>query len=341
MKKLLSSFFVCSFLAAIHAADAPRPVKLIFDTDIGNDCDDAMALAVIHALQNRGACELLAVTLTNPDPLAGRLTDAINTFYGRPEIPIGVNPQSPNAGKSRYLAAATEFPHDFDPSRAPSALAVLRRTLAAAEDQSVVMVQVGFFTNLAALLASAGDEISPLSGVELVRQKVRWLSLMAGAFHPVNGDNYFFEYNVKFDIPSAIKVAQEWPTPAIWSGAEIGEGIRFPAYAVDRDFAYVGKHPVKEAYQRYLPTPHERPCYDLTSVLMAVWPDRDYFLLSRPGQIEVQPNSFTQFRPKKDGRDRYMLVDEAGFARVREFFAAVVTEPPAGWAGQLNEKGQK
>ena len=65
------------------AADPPVPVNPIFDTDIGNDCDDAMAWAVIHALRNRGECRLLAVTLTNPDPLAGQLVDAINTFYGR------------------------------------------------------------------------------------------------------------------------------------------------------------------------------------------------------------------------------------------------------------------
>lgn len=331
MKKLSALLLLLTCSLALGAPEVANraPVKLIFDTDIGNDCDDAMALAVVHALQNRGACELLAVTLTNPDPLAGRYVDAINTFYGRPDIPIGVNPQSPDAGKSRYLAAATEFPHDLDPSAAPTALTLLRKTLAAADDHSVVMVQVGFFTNLAQLLASESDEISPLNGVELVRQKVQWLSLMAGAFHPINGENYFFEYNVKIDVPSAIKVAQEWPTPMVWSGAEIGEGIRFPAYAVDHDLAYAAKHPVKEAYQRYEPTPHERPCYDLTSVLLAVWPDRYYFALSRPGRIEVKTDSFTHFTSKPDGRDRYMLVDEHRFARVRELFAALVTERPA------------
>ncbi len=40
------------------------PVPLIFDTDIGNDCDDVLALGMIHSLQTRGECELLAVTIT-------------------------------------------------------------------------------------------------------------------------------------------------------------------------------------------------------------------------------------------------------------------------------------
>ena len=123
---------------ALKPAAPTQPVPLIFATDIGNDCDDAMALAVIRALQKRQACRLLAVTLTNPDPLAGRLVDAINTFYGRGDIPIGVNPQAPEVAKvSRYLKTAPDYSHDFDPARAPTALALLRRTLAAAEDRSV------------------------------------------------------------------------------------------------------------------------------------------------------------------------------------------------------------
>lgn len=332
---ILLALVVCS--CALRGADlptpaAPRPVKLIFDTDMGNDCDDAMAMAVIHALQNRGACELLAVTLTNPDPLAGRLVDAINTFYGRPDIPIGINPASPVVHKvSRYLKAAENYPHDFDPARAASAVAVLRRTLAAAADGEVVVVQVGFFNNLAALLDSPPDEFSPLPGRELVKRKVRELSLMAGQFYPMQGSNYYFEFNVRYDIPAARKVAAEWPTPTVWSGVEIGDAVTFPAMVVDRDFAYAGKHPIYETYQLYRPTPHERPCFDLTSVLQAVWPERNYFELSVPGTVEVLPDSFTKFVPAKGkapGRDRYLVVQREQVARVREVLSTLVTEPP-------------
>lgn len=313
------------------AAGSPQPpVAIVFDTDIGNDCDDAMALAVIHALQNRNACKLLAVTLTNPDPLAGQMVDAINTFYGRPDIPIGVNPGAPVVFKtSKFLKAALDHPHDFDPAKAPPAIAVLRKSLSDAPDGSVVIVQVGFFTNLAKLLDSAPDEYSALSGRDLIRQKVRLLSLMAGAFAPVHGQNYFLEFNVEYDIAAAIKVAREWPTPAVWSGAEIGNAVLFPAKAVDNDFAYVPRHPVRESYQLFNPTPHERPCYDLTSVLQAVWPDRDYFALSGPGQVEVLPDSFTRFTPGKNGRDRHLIVDASRAARLRELFAAFVSEAPA------------
>ena len=70
-------------------AAPPTPVKLIFDTDMGNDIDDALALAMIHTLADRGECELLAVTVTKDHPQAAPFVDLLNTYYGRPSIPIG------------------------------------------------------------------------------------------------------------------------------------------------------------------------------------------------------------------------------------------------------------
>ena len=53
------------------------------------------------------------------------------------------------------------------------ALTVLRETLSEAEDNSVVIVSLGFLHNIAQLLKSPADEISSLTGVELVRKKVK------------------------------------------------------------------------------------------------------------------------------------------------------------------------
>ena len=80
-------FAVLLLLAPASAAD---PVRLIFDTDIGNDVDDALALAVIHALQSRGEAQLLAVSITKDSKSAAPFIDLVDTFYKRPNIPIGM-----------------------------------------------------------------------------------------------------------------------------------------------------------------------------------------------------------------------------------------------------------
>ena len=66
------------------------PVPVIFDTDIGNDIDDALALAMLHALESQGEAKLIAVTITKDCRFSAPFVDLVDHFYGRPEIPIGV-----------------------------------------------------------------------------------------------------------------------------------------------------------------------------------------------------------------------------------------------------------
>src|SRR5262249_39327077 len=134
-------------------------VGLIFDTDMGNDIDDALALAVIHALESRGEAKLLAVTVTKDNPYAPPYCDIINTFYRRGNVPIGVvrNGKAPEDSPMIRLPVEQkpEYPHKLrDYKKAPEAVDLIRRILQSQPDGSVTIVQVGFSTNLARLLAS-------------------------------------------------------------------------------------------------------------------------------------------------------------------------------------------
>src|SRR4051794_523467 len=133
------------------SARGAEPVGLIFDTDICGDCDDVLALGMIHALQSRGACRLLAVTVSVDNDLAAPFVNAVNTFYGRSEVTIGVIGKGGVAEPSKYLSLVEEkgadgryrYPHRLISGKdAPPATAVLRKTLAAQPDGSVVIAQV-------------------------------------------------------------------------------------------------------------------------------------------------------------------------------------------------------
>lgn len=327
MKKLVT-LFLCALCGLSQAA----PVKLIFDTDMGNDVDDLMALAMIHNLQKRGACELLAVTITKDHPQAAAFVDAVNTLYGYPDVPIGVvrDGAAKEAGKFNLLAdeknadGSLRYPHDLKSGAdAPEAVGLIKDILAKQPDGSVVIAQVGFFTNLSRLLDSPG-------GKELVAKKVKVLSIMAGAFQTVQWDTRHLEYNVKLDIPAAQKLAKEWPTPVVWSGYEIGVAAAFPHVVIEQDLDYIPHHPLKEAYYLYNPPPHDRPTWDPTSVLYAVQPDRGYFDLSPPGNVVVENDSATLFRKSKDGkgRHRFLVMSLEQAARVREAIVQLSVEPP-------------
>lgn len=327
---------VAAVAGAVELPAPPQgPVRLIFDTDMGNDVDDALALGMIHALQSRGECELLAVTITKDHSQCAAYIDAVNTFYGRGDIPIGVCRPGPTPEQSKFTVLADvmdngkyRYPHDLLSGKdALEAVEVLRTVLSAQPDRSVAIAQVGFSTNLARLLDSKPDTHSSLDGRALVAQKAYVLAVMAGAFAPIEGKEHL-EYNVVKDIPAAQKLAGEWPTPIVYSGFEIGIALPYPAVSIDRDFAYVQHHILAESYQLYMPTPHERPTWDLTAVLWAIRPDRGYFGLSEPGRVTVSEKGRSAFAPSADGPHRYLTLNQEQIVRTREALALLASQPP-------------
>lgn len=314
-----------------------EPVRIIFDTDITGDVDDVLALAMLHTLADRGECEIVGITISKLNPLTGPFTDAVNHFYGRPDIPIGTT-RDAQIRESRYLKLVNErqgeqfrYPHDIlSNNELPEAVALLRRLLAAEADHSVVLIQVGLGVNLARLAESAPDEQSSLTGQELIRRKVRMASVMAGAFQPIQGNTRYLEANVRNDIPSMQKFARLWPhdVPVVWSGFEIGIAATFPRESIARDFNYRAHHIVRDAYLLHSGPDHDRPTWDLTSVLYAVRPHDGYFNLSERGFVTVEADSFTHFEISSTGRDRYLIMDDHQASRVRELQRTLVSQPP-------------
>ena len=330
-------YVLCGLIALGAPAEkpeAPAPVKLIFDTDMGNDVDDALALGVIHALQSRGECELLAVTVTKDETLAAPYIDAVNTFYGRPDIPIGVVKDGPTKKPSKYLFVANEevdgkqkYPHDLLKGEdAPDATMLLRRILAEQPDNSVVIAQVGFSTNLARLLESEGDDYSPMDGMELAKRKVKFISIMAGAFKPFN-DRPHDEYNVVKDIPAAQKLANDWPTPIIVSGFEIGIETALYQDSLKYDYNYEKDHILDVSYRHYHGQYTDQPSWDLTSVLYAVRPDRGYFSLSPKGIVSFDDKGLTLFEESGEGVHQYLIASPGQAERVKEVLATLASQP--------------
>lgn len=333
MKHTIRTLLACVIFSGMTLF-AQKPVKIIFDTDMGNDIDDALALALIHSLQNRKECELVAVTFTNPDPRAVPYTQALNAFYGRPGIPLGFTPDAPYVYETKYMQHIERKDAQGKPllqskmkaADAWDSVKLLRKTLAESADKEIVVIQVGFSTNLARLLDTKADEHSPLSGIELVKAKVKYLSVMGGWF-PTDIGTKNGEFNIVNDIPAAQKLVAEWPVPIIWNGFEIGRAIRFDVRCIG-DFDYVENHPIKVSYEMYSKMPYERPLWDLFSVLCVVWPDRDYFTLSEPGLVSISDDGRTTHNIGKSQRDRYLIVSPEQAIRLRELTSKLVSEPP-------------
>lgn len=327
--KLLLS--LCALWAGALSA---APVPVIFDTDMNGDCDDAGALALLHALADRGEADIRAVVINVGDAqgCSGAAADAINTYYGRPDIPIGAwHGQARVERKSSPFAKALrdEFPHRAKAdAELPDATAVLRRTLAAAADHSVVYCSVGALSNLAALLNSPSDEISPLNGHDLVALKIKQAVLMAGGVPsdpPVRP-----EANLRFDSPAAIQVAREWPTPMIWSQDDVGWAI-----ITGRELQPLPKtNPVRRAYElrpfREHPALEKgKPSHDQAAALVAVrGPQPELWNLVARGRVEITPDLQSIWHADPQGPHQRLGI-KGGPVALARIIGTLMAEPPA------------
>jgi inosine-uridine nucleoside N-ribohydrolase len=281
--------------SALIAGCLLAPPTVIFDTDIGSDIDDVFALAMLHNLADEGQIKLGGVTISHGDQRAGNLVRWINEAYGRPNIPIGTAPESaPSPEFSGYMELAQHVEKPVLPARD-----LYARVLNRAEDNSVVIVQVGSSFNTAALL-------SDKKTVSLIEKKVRMLSVMGGAFTEVWGRPHR-EHNITTDSRSAQTLVKSWPGPILFSGFEIGLDLPIKSADVVTSFRMRDHHPVLACLNAWSAEPYERPSWDMTSVLAAVEAG-SRFGRSKPGRVTVGDKGLTSFEVAASGLHRHLIL---------------------------------
>ena len=334
--KLRTLILVLALTAsAALAAPATSPVTIIFDTDMETDCDDAGALAVLHALADRGECEILAVMLSAKNPWSAACCDVINTYYGRPDIPIGA-PKGPAPDKpSRYARQlAEQFPHDLKSGTdAPNAAELYRDILMQQEDRSVTIVTVGYMTNLRDLLKlPAGD--GKRGGAELVKTKVKLWVCMGGNFigNPPKDDLKLGNNNFTFDAPAAHYAIHNWPGPIMFVGREVASvpsGVRVGENLKNTPMS----NPVRVAYRLYHNgQDRSRHVADPASVLFAVRGLRDCWDTRSNGFMDLKPDMTFAWRSDIDRQQGYLvkkLVDGRPNDRhIERVLDELMTQPP-------------
>ena len=270
----------------VYSQRSLHAVPVILDTDIGPDYDDVGAVAVLHALADKGEANPLAILASNKNELVAPAINVLNIYFGRPDLPIGA-PKSKAADIGAWQKwpqmLMSKYPHTItSTAEVPDAISIYRKILSQQPDHSVTIVSIGFLTNLSNLLYSKPDRFSRLTGRELVKRKVAKLVSMAGGFPKGR------EFNLLTDSIASAHVFNNWPTPIIFSGFEIGKDIKTGSGLV-HDTSVSG--PVKDVFAFCIPKAKEdsagRSSWDETTVLVAIRGATPYFGLKR-GHIIVE-----------------------------------------------------
>jgi inosine-uridine nucleoside N-ribohydrolase len=294
--------------------------KIIFDTDIGGDCDDAGALALLHGLCEQGEAELLAVTGCYATPYLAGCIDAINTHYGR-QVPVGIlhdrfTPRDVTDGYNGYdKSVAEHFPNRFpDWRKVPDSVRVIREILAGEEDGAVTLAATGPLTTLARLVMSGADDLSPLTGRELIEKKIARTVVMGGRFfgtwpfeygYGIETPHVTAEWNIYADIPAAQTVCGEWPGELVFTSHEIGNWT-ITLRGINDDENRKNVNPTAHSYFVH----HGkggRESWDLTAILYAVRPEAGYWNLHPWGRISVDEKGVTGFRREENGKHSYLM----------------------------------
>lgn len=307
---------------------------VIFETDMGNDVDDALALDMLYKYAEVGKMKLLALTTNKKSEYSAEYLDIMNTWYGHPDIPIGVIDENATEkdNEPNFVRAACELKENGKPAFKrtvksyddfPKSVSLYRKLLASQPDASVVIISVGFSTNLAQLLDTKADKYSSLSGRELIAKKVKLLSTMMGRFI-----DEMPEFNVVCDVPSAQKLIREWPTEIVVSPHELGEKILYPASSIQNDFKWKEPNPLVVGYNNYLQMPYDRPTWDLTSVLYVVDEGKQFFNSSGRGTVTIDDKGVTHFFPSREGKHSYLLVTDEQASAIKGYFVNLISSKP-------------
>lgn len=328
MMRLVSKILVlAAFLVSCSSAETEKlptdfsvTPDVILDTDIGNSLDDLLALDILHHYCREGKINLLAVMVNNDVPLAPQATDVFNTWYGAGQTPIGM---VTNGVKDSHiwedyaplLCNCESYKRTIsDYSTLPDAVALYRKILAKADDKSVTILSIGFLTNISRILESRPDEYSSLTGIDLVKKKVRSVVAMCGSQNEA-------EYNVSYDISSARNVFGKLPV----SMSIIPGETRMPVLSEEifEHTAWADLHPVALAY-----TTHDKAdmnmCWDAVAGLAYVTGFSDVTIsdpydaaINSIGIMELTANPNGNFRvlslsSEQQLRNKGLLLDVLG-----------------------------
>lgn len=208
-------FILMIFAIGVYFFKTPEPY--ILDIDMSTDVDDVCAVRIATQLSHDKEIDLKAVMYCvsskddlNIKALRGLLVydDCKNVKIGRSSLYI--------EDISPYWDVLAEYSDGNNESE--DAVKLYRKILASSK-KKVNIVTTGYLTNIELLLKSEPDEISNLSGMELVKRKCKQLYITGGA-QPEGFDNNFFFRQSAID---AIKyVNDNFPMPIIYFPSNVG-----------------------------------------------------------------------------------------------------------------------
>lgn len=295
---------------------AEARIPLLFDTDIGSDIDDAVALAY---LLKQPRCELLGITTVTGEPeIRAQLADAVCQAFGRKEVPIYSGAGKPIVVEQMQKSAPQKavlgkWPHreKFAPN---VAVDFLRQTIRSRPGE-ITLLSVGPLTNLG-LLFAIDPEIPGL-----LKQYV----MMGGVYRTHLPEYGPTEWNAKGDPHATATVFAANPPGTRCIGLDVTTRCKLPAEESRRRFSRGPLRIISEMAEVWFKDRPEITFHDPLAAVSIFEPGVCAFV---PGLVEIELQSdrlrgMTLFNPNSEKKPHEVAVDVKPEAFFTHYFATV------------------
>jgi purine nucleosidase len=306
-------------LSAALAMAQTKPVPVIFDTDIGDDIDDALALAL--ALQSPELDVRLVTTVADDVESRTRLAWKELGLFGRQDIPLAtgapeplLDPRLPDKAAQFGVLTATDLPPAS--SRERAADKIIETLLAS--PVKMTLIPVGPLTNIALALREEPR----------IREKIERIVMMGGAYYPARR-----EYNIYRDrIAAQIVFSSGIPITGV--GLDVTEKCKLEGSDLER--LKNAKNPASQFLYRLIQlwqngNPTRLPTlHDPLAVGTAL---RSALVETQTGSVQVETASPMFFGATLFTPDQKSTTRVARNVNVREFLALFterLSTPPRG-----------
>lgn len=296
--------------------------KIILDTDMGSDCDDVGALALLNEYFNTGQTEIIGIIYSSGAiPYGVGVIDAINRYYGNNNIPIGAN-YNKAVGDTVDKMQAEKFAKDTSAFKnkfirntdVPEQTKLLRELLSKQKDNSLTYVTIGHTKGLYDLLTSKPDSISDLSGFELAKKKIKkWIAL--GALNANNKEGYYVkDWNFFFNGTATYTkyLVDTFPKPIFFIDG--GTNVLTGKSLINTPNGNI----VRTAYRDWLwnvekkTLNDQRPSWDLVTVYFAVEDPKKYFDILTNGYLDFNIDKGCKWISSKAKSNHNFVIQKNG-----------------------------
>lgn len=196
--------------------------NLILGTDWWTDCDDAVAVRLLCRAVKEGKVRLLGVGINACMEYSVASLKGFLQSEGLFGVPFGIDLAATNCGgnPSYQKNLALSLCPNGSNADAEDAVRLYRRLLAQSEG-SVEIMEIGFLQVVVDLLESAPDDLSPLCGMDLVKEKVSKMWVMAGKWDADGELEHNFCLNPKTRLAGK-RFCELCPVPVTFLGWEVG-----------------------------------------------------------------------------------------------------------------------